>query len=147
VVDRPPSLGAIPSQQRIIKPATAFIGKGERPIVWFSTNPVWEQTVHSMETLIRWGVSPCRIAVPPEVAPYRFNKLRRLSGMKADTADALARAARRDGANPDEWRGTFDAVPRDRWLAIEMRNGDSWQEWQEFGNSKPAAARTPPDKA
>ena len=28
----------------MIRPATAFIAPGERPIVWFSAHPLWEPT-------------------------------------------------------------------------------------------------------
>jgi hypothetical protein len=40
--------------------------------------------------------------------------------MPARHASALAKVAREWNAKPSEWRSTFEAVPREKWLTIEI---------------------------
>jgi hypothetical protein len=114
------------TKERLIKPAEKYIGVNERPIVWFSTNPLWERTVHDIQQLLAMGIYPARIGVSEETAPYPFNKLRRLSRMKARTADDLINAASRLGADPKEWRGTLDPVPSELWQSVEVWKDKQW---------------------
>lgn len=116
---------------RLIKPATLFVPLGERPIVWFSTNAEWERSVHDREVLLRMGIAPCRIAVCADVAPYSFNELRKRSGMRSKTAHALVDVANSMGADPWEWRATFESVPAERWLNIEVWDGARWIGYEE----------------
>src|ERR1017187_5365481 len=115
-------------QSGIILPATAGIRDTERPITWFSVNPTWENTVRKLwpdGTLLDFqgyharGIGLVRIGVAPETAPLRWKELRDLGGYTKKDAAILAKAAESWYANPLDWRGTFDAVPREKWLAIE----------------------------
>src|SRR5918912_908845 len=68
-----------------IRPATALIANGEKPAVWFSTNPVWEQTCNKLwqdstgrirglnnrQTMEKCG-GLVRIQIAPEAAPYTW---------------------------------------------------------------------------
>jgi len=121
-----------------IKPATAGVPAGEKPIVWFSSNSQWELTAApgiripgsrdrrmSMgETAQRFGLA--RIGVDPTVAPHEWKTLKELSGMSSKTAASLHEAGIRDGARPGEWWGTFEPVPRDVWRVIELWDGNHW---------------------
>jgi len=123
-----------------ILPATAYVLPDEQPIVWFSTNPYWENTVFKgllqadgtirdvgMRGLLEHGLQLLRIAVPAEVAPHNWKALRELSGMDPHVAAGLAREAKRWYANTSEWRGTFDPVPSSAWISIEEFRAGCWQ--------------------
>lgn len=122
-----------------IRPATAAVPKDERPIVWFSLNQHWEQSANKalrtpegrligldMEGTMKCGRGLIRIGVRPERAPHAWRELKRLAGMREDMARGLVRVARKDGADPGDWRGTFDPVPRVDWSAIETFIDGSW---------------------
>ena len=116
-----------------IRPATARVPEGERPVVWFSYHPEWEPTaskifragdgsmraatIEEMEWLAR-GLA--RIGISPDTAPYKWYQLKRLSGMKGGDAKLLERAAAEIRSRTDDWRGTFAPVPRSKWLTIEI---------------------------
>jgi hypothetical protein len=46
--------------------------------------------------------------------------------MTSDVANGLLRAARKEYAQPREWRGTFEPVPRALWRAIEVWEAGTW---------------------
>ena len=50
------------------------------------------------------------------------------------TADArrLEKAARGWGANPRDWRMSYEAVPLEQWVRIETWDGSTWSELKEF---------------
>lgn len=122
-----------------IKPATEYVPPDERPVVWFSSNPVWEQS--AAKTFVAGGISRTgsfedhvsvgvfRIGVHPETAPYRWKEIKELSNMDSSVAQNLYKVAIEDGARPGEWYGTFDPVPRDAWVSVE-----TWREgqWRQF---------------
>lgn len=123
----------------VIKPATAVVPDNEKPIVWFSLNPEWEETANkglcgpkgeniSLDRTgtMKHGGGLVRIGVAPETAPYDWRTLRELSGMHHKMATRLYRAAIEQGARPGEWRGTFEPVPRSKWVAIEVFHEGAW---------------------
>lgn len=125
-----------------LRPATAGVPSGERPAVWFSTNPEWEETANKMtarkvkgrvvftmgtkESTLKAGGGLVRIAVRPEAAPLSWEDFRALSGVAKEHADSLEKAARDQGANPDEWRVSFDPVPRYEWIDVEVWSEGGW---------------------
>jgi hypothetical protein len=128
-------------ENELIRPATAYVPAGEKPIVWFSTEDFWEPTVTKgflradgtienvrMSGLLERGHLLFRLGVDSSVAPYKWSDLRSLSGMSDEIARGLASAARAAGGNPSRWRGTFDAVPMESWETIERFNGIEWVE-------------------
>ena len=71
-----------------IKPATAFVEPNERPIVWFTTNQRWENTVSKslllpngkmigmdMVDMMARGIKLYRIGVLPKSAPFDWPTL------------------------------------------------------------------------
>lgn len=69
-----------------------------------------------------------RIGVAPETAPLTWDDIKALSGMPAvDAGPPSARSPKR-GANLKEWRGSFDPVSRDHWLAVEKFDGFNWKD-------------------
>ncbi len=126
-------------QDGTIKLATAGIMQNERPVVWFSTNPIWEETVNGIvierdgtlkyldkdETHAECG-GLFRIGVAPETAPYTWEVIKVRARIKPKVAKVLAEIAREKGANPKDWRGTLEPVPREKWIAVESWNGSEW---------------------
>jgi len=121
-----------------IKLATAFVWEG-RPVVWFSTNPSWEQTANkgffnndgtfkalSKRQTESLGGGLVRIEVCPEAAPYSWNDFLRMSDTPRKIAKALAKRAQQVGSAASLWRVSFEAVTRDKWLAIEVLQEDQW---------------------
>jgi hypothetical protein len=123
----------------LLKPAIAGVPRGERPAVWFSSNPAWEETANKMvmtwsgprlgtkETTHRHGGGLCRIGVTASVAPHGWGAFKRLSGIKTAHARALERAGLKAGAKPAEWYVSFAAVPREKWVSVELWNGREWE--------------------
>ncbi len=124
-----------------IMPTLKTIFTGEKPSIWFSTNPVWEHSSNRMcsrydgsrvmgdkkTTYLQYGL--LRIEVPQEVAPHKWRAYRRMSGVDKKEADLLKKIARKQGARPREWRMGFSSISREQWIAIETWN---WQKqtWQ-----------------
>jgi len=120
-----------------IRPAIAGVPEGERPIVWFSRNSVWEETatpairdhtgqMHKATKKEMHALGMVRIAVDSTSAPFDWHQLKRRSGMKTRDARRLEIAARREYSFPEDWRGTFEPVLRSEWLSIERFDGDQW---------------------
>jgi hypothetical protein len=123
-----------------IRPAIAGVPASERPIVWFTRSPKWEQTANKLwrapdgrfialnqqQTAERCG-GLARIGVSPDTAPSDWKTLRELSGMSTREAYRLYNSAIRQGSRPGDWRGAFDAVPQSRWIAIELYEAGEWR--------------------
>ena len=131
-------------ESKKIKLAKAFFPEGVKAAVWFSTNPVWEETANKMyrgpevtsyykgtkETTYILGAGLARIRISRKAAPYTWEDYKRMSGITRGLFEALEDAAREDGANPGEWRLNFEPVPIDKWLAVEVLNWDR-QTWED----------------
>jgi len=105
--------------------------------VWFSTNQVYERTAikgveipgcpprdATWEEMLSLGL--VRIGVRPETAPYNWGALQVKSRMSNRLALGLVRVAKEVGAKPSEWRGTFEPVPRELWVAVERYENGIW---------------------
>lgn len=133
-----------------IKTADAAIDVGEKPAVWFSANQLWEPTagkrwrrpdgnVHllSMHETHSLGQGPVRIGVSRDTAPHNWDAFRRLSGVSKKTAGYMKKAGYARGARISEWFVTFNPVPIELWVAVEVWGGSSWD------RVYPGPARTP----
>lgn len=118
-----------------IKPATAFVSKGEKPAVWFSTNQVWENSCNkgiidrsqptgrrtaTLEEMIRFGGGLVRFGVAPRVAHYTWEEFKELSGINPQLASNLAANGKKYNYDSSEWRVSFDAVHQDFWSDIQL---------------------------
>jgi len=113
--------------------------KGERPAVWFSTNPncersalkVWrgdDGAARGMTfTEMSEKIGAVRIEVTAQDAPLNLDEHRAASGVSDMAHRAILKSARKMGANPREWRAGFDAIPADRFLKIEVWIGHRWE--------------------
>jgi hypothetical protein len=123
-----------------IELATAFV-HNDRPAVWFTTKPDWEETANKMLTTVDdsieilsrkdtelFGDGLIRIEILPDAAPYSWKDFRRLSGVSRKMFGVLDSTARKTGANPElEWRVSFTPVKKEQWLSIEKWNGKEWE--------------------
>lgn len=115
-------------------PTDLFLTPGEKPINWFSTNPLWERTVliltsptlaEAHEYMLKQG-GLARIVCNDEVAPIRWKQLKEIASIPYCVAHYLYSSAIQVGARPGEWRGTLDVVPVDKFVAIEFFDGQVW---------------------
>jgi len=102
------------------------------PVVWFSTNPLWEETANkkivgkggslpvTKENTRLHGRGLARIEVFPEAAPYTWADYRQKSKSGKKYLDVLESTAIEDGAKPEEWRVSYKPVFKNQWLAIEV---------------------------
>ena len=118
-------------------PATALVPDGERPVVWFSRQRTWEPTASKALRDPRTGLQ--RTLTFPEMVKFgiaRFRvdtsilmpwpELRAASGMTEAVAVALARAGRKQGANPRDWYGHVGALPLSNVEAVEYFGPTGW---------------------
>jgi hypothetical protein len=97
-----PKLREILEDQQIRR-ATACVPRGERPVVWFTSRPMWEPTASAgrggrMATIAEMvgELGPLvRIEVSPETARHTMAHHRRMGGIDLRMADILEQSARR----------------------------------------------------
>jgi hypothetical protein len=106
----------------VIRPATAGIPAGERPVVWFSTQPHWEQTANkllkqqdgtlrslSFEETIAHGGGGGRFGLPLDrLLPWP--ELALAANIGPQSVRALERAAQLLGADCAYWYGSVTPV-------------------------------------
>lgn len=112
-----------------IVPATALVPRGVRPAVWCSTNQDWEPTAtkgSNVWSTHRHGGSLARIEIDPAAAPHSWADYKRESGERPKMIARLSAAARSVGADPQDWRVSFDPIPRESWLSIEVFSRGRW---------------------
>ena len=115
-----------------LRPTGAHIDTGERPVVWFTKCPEWDNTANkSVGTrdgeivhldragthLLAGGL--VRFLVPEQAAPHDWRAFVRKSGVSKQTARRLAEVARKRGVDPADWRVSFEPVPMAEWARIE----------------------------
>jgi len=117
-----------------LQPTDALIAPGELPVLWFTTNERWENTVLSVcapsltaahEAMLPYG-GLARIVCHKEVALYRWKELKEIARIPSKIAMGLYSSAIRLGSRPGEWRGTLDAVPVAKFMAIDLYDGEKW---------------------
>jgi hypothetical protein len=127
-----------------IRCATAFVPESEKPLVWFSTNPLWEETANKMykdilgtlhegnkETTAKIGEGLIRIEVSPDAAPYSWKDFKKKKMWTKKIIKGLEKAALKVGANPSQWRMSYYPVPKEKWIAVERWNPEK-QTWEDF---------------
>ena len=129
----------------VIKTQSGKLPAGTKPVVWFSTNPKWEQTAtkmvgiggHAMplasfENMLRHAetrnpvFTPARIGVDESVAPGRWKGYKESCGAPYKFTKALYEYALEVQASPSEWRWTANEVPSSAWRSIEIYKGGVW---------------------
>ena len=122
----------------VIRPATEFVDKRERPVVWFTTRDTFEPTAVKMlrrpdgtlrslsvEETERLGRGLFRIGVDPG-GLLTWNEWRKRSRVRPVMADALEKVARDQGSDVTEWLVSFKPVPAPAWEAVEVWYRGQW---------------------
>jgi hypothetical protein len=117
-------------------PWTIILWPGEKPVLYFTTNPRWENTVligqaetlrDSYDLAIKGRTRLVRISCDDSVVPHRWKQIKDLAAIPYSVAHGLYTSAIQVGSRPGEWRATLDVVPPEKFLAIEFFDGDSWK--------------------
>ena len=132
------------TQDGVIKTSsTVRISEMEKPVIWLSSNPVWEETVRkalrdpetgeisealSRDELFQRGYPAVRIKTNSELVAVRsWRHFKKYSGIPKKEAKALAQVALKWGANPKEWWVSYEDIPLTSCLLpIEIWNGSKW---------------------
>lgn len=102
---------------------------GSRPAIFFSPEPL--DSVAAI--LARNGVTPARVAVRSEAAPYTWKEFSRLSGARSRALDVFKQSIRtRMGLNPLNLRVSFQPVPLQLWTLAEVWDGNAWNTHPDF---------------
>lgn len=122
-----------------IKPTTGGIGKGGRPVAWFSLNETFEPTARtmlenpdgtvmtlSMTETEKYGRGLFRVGVDPELLKD-LDEWIADSRVPQDTAEILKKIGHAHGADPQEWMVSFESVSRTDWAAVEVRYKGEWK--------------------
>jgi hypothetical protein len=122
-------------------PTAIAIGPNERPVLWFSSNPVWEPTANKALGVERNGQ---RTMIRPmtNAEMFRMFKLRRFGidserlmhwpvlrkaariGMTEQRR--MIKRAREMGSAPHHWYGTLDPVPLSDLVREDYIHGEGW---------------------
>jgi hypothetical protein len=122
----------------ILKTTDARIDRDERPAVWFTASPRWEETANKLfqdaEGNIRSLSSQqtfelagwVRIAVEERFAPHTWFEYTKLSGVSNQTAKALRKVAYQSGSRLSDWRISFHPIIAKDWHSVERWDGNQW---------------------
>lgn len=123
-------------ESQVLRLADRYMLPGERPAVWFSTNPIWEPTANKRHpngsrSLTKEETEDLcdglfRIGVAIATAPHDWAEFQQLSGLKEELARGLAASAEAVGAQTQDWRVSFVPVPSSDWVSVERWDGTEW---------------------
>lgn len=131
--------------------STKDLGPGERPVAWFSSNPIMEFTIREMAiergdgTFLRsktpadyriMGMGLYRVAAHAD-AMLRWVDLVKAAKIGMTRRRKLETTARKVCANPFEWFGRFEPLVLDDAIGLEVFDGAVWRPLAKDG----AAAR------
>lgn len=116
-----------------------LLAKKVKPVVWFTTNPDWEPTAsrvwHGPEGNVRrlgkdqtivLGGGLARIAVAAEAASIDWKTYKAQSGIGPKIAQHIYNEAVSLGSRPGDWAASFQGIPRDKWLRVEVWDNEAW---------------------
>lgn len=127
----------------VINLATAGVPDRERPAVWLSSNPIWENTATKgvVENGIRRSVTKdemdslcglARIEVEIFSGIINWKHFKRVSGIKNSSASALESSGLNKNANPKEWFTSFKPISIDYWIKAEILVDGKWVDYEVF---------------
>ncbi len=120
-----------------LKTTDMGVTPGEKPILWFSSNQVYERTAYRLKDngesfsirehienfggFVRFGIGiPLNAGL--EIFPWEGGKLADEARIPPDERTRLEKTAKPQGANPNEWYGTLKNVPVSSCAAIQILN-------------------------
>jgi hypothetical protein len=126
---------------REIRVATKYVPEGVKPVVWFTTNPEWEETANKMAVLddgsrkilnrqAMWemNIYPIRIEIDPKMVSLRsWNHYKKNSGEPKESITKLLKAA--GESNPKQWLVSYENVPIRAIIGVSSWDGTKWLPW------------------
>ncbi|HEX8564651.1 MAG TPA: hypothetical protein VF648_03210 [Pyrinomonadaceae bacterium] len=114
-----------------IKLSDALVPAWEKPAVWFSTNPFWENTCLKVRKTLfgmpfiltkkqmveKAGLG--RIEVSPRAAPSSWEQFKKLSRISNKHIKQMLFFANQVQAKPSQWYCNFSPVGSEFWITIE----------------------------
>lgn len=122
----------------LIKQATAHIEPGEKPVVWFSSNKLWEPTASkatmrnnrlyrlTRDETEREASGLFRISVSKETAPHNWDDYVNLSGASSQMISLMKKNGYNQGSRISQWFFSFDPVPRSKWISFDQFVNGIW---------------------
>lgn len=113
-------------QEGAIPPAPKF--DDCKPVVLLSTNSEREPMAFApatMDDVLRNG-QVVRVGFHRETARHDWAAIRHIGGMPLKTAEQYEELARKLGANPQEWRASFNPLPLKERTALHQRGDHGW---------------------
>ena len=128
-------------QQAILPDRSETQNEKEIPTVTFSAHPEWEPTRYRVGRLPNGQVillnkmllqqfcgGLIRIGVKPEVAPMNWYTMKDRVGMSSAAMKGIYDFAISVGARTSHWFGTFEDVPDDLWVSVQILKNDQWRD-------------------
>lgn len=140
----------------IIRTSKTLIEKKEKPAVWLTKSPEWEQAcnvghvvtanelvsgqtyssdeiemVTCNDDYMKKEMGMCRILISENISTISWAKFKHVSGISADVYHALDRISRNEGSPVNQWYCLFNGIPRRYWEGVEMFVDDQWIRWDE----------------
>jgi hypothetical protein len=125
----------------IIKPYYNPQEPNERGAVFLSTNQNWERREAKQlpkedgeltpplnrDELFDMGIMPIRARVnPASLKLIDWKTFRKKSGIATEKAEMIDKLAREDGAIPEQWYASFEAIPVTSFLSVDVWDGSQW---------------------
>jgi hypothetical protein len=126
------------SSSDCLLPTNVMIAPHEKPLLWFSVNPVYEPTaiklimrddnrayrpsvqeLHQLIGIFRFGLNA------GDARLVAFNKLPRLARISQVDISRMVASGLRIGATPTHWAGSLAPIPLSE-LEFEEWTGDTW---------------------
>jgi len=111
----------------------------EPPAVWCSFNALWERTVgrHILDcegvkrkiqksTLHLFPGMLARIEVDPASCPVTWEEHVAVWGQSEAIRETSRQNMRQAGVDPNQWRLSYEPIPRSRWLGVHVWDGKVW---------------------
>jgi len=111
----------------------------ELEVVWLSINSKWEETItnnisHLLNKngLFKLGIRPLRIEINPDLVKLqKWSDVIEHIDVSEESIKGLESLARQWGANPDQWYITYEAIPLENCISIEI--WDDKKKWIVIG--------------
>jgi len=113
----------------------------KKPSLWFSANQEWEPTATKLAGDGLGGIRSltkeemhelfglARISV--KYSELKFNTwaaYKHISGLATSWLDNMEKVGIEKGGNPKEWFVTFNSIPENEWVNVQIWDGDEWVE-------------------
>jgi hypothetical protein len=131
---------ALIKEEGKLRSTAKLLDPGEKPVVWASLNPLWEETARKSifyrgeqtpplrhDEMLDLGIIPIRIELNPVLPFVTWEEFKRISGITETSALRLEHIAILWKANPQEWLASFQPIIPALWLQVEYWNGQIWR--------------------